>query len=239
VSESRTPVTAHPAATVVLLREGDEGCEVLLVRRNSKLAFHGGAWVFPGGRIDAEDFTHAEDADVAEAARRAAVREAEEEAGVLIDPGELILFSRWVTPEGLPKRFDAWFFAARAPMGEVQVDGGEIEEHRWFRPDDALAAKRAGAIDLPPPTFVTLTQFCGVGGVDDLLESLRCCALRSYVPRLHMLREGIACSLYEGDAGYESGDPTCEGPRHRLWMNHDGSWSYECTCDGVLLNINR
>lgn len=236
--EGANPVVPHPAATVVLLREGSAGCEVLLVRRSSKLAFHGGAWVFPGGRIDAEDFAPlGADADVAAAARLAAVREAREEVGVSVDPEELVLFARWVTPEGLPKRFDAWFFAAPAPDGRIQVDGGEIEEHRWFRPAEALEAKRSGAIDLPPPTFVTLTQFCAAVRVDDCIAGLRRGSLRSYVPRLHMLPEGCACSLYEGDIGYESGDPERDGPRHRLWMRRDGSWVYECTVDGVSFDI--
>lgn len=43
-----------PAATVVLLREGRVAPEVLLLRRNSQLAFHGGAWVFPGAFDRAE-----------------------------------------------------------------------------------------------------------------------------------------------------------------------------------------
>jgi 8-oxo-dGTP pyrophosphatase MutT (NUDIX family) len=47
---------AIPAATVVLLRDAAGGLETLMLRRNSKLAFAGGAWVFPGGRIDPEDY---------------------------------------------------------------------------------------------------------------------------------------------------------------------------------------
>ena len=47
---------AIPAATVVLLRDAPGGVETLMLRRNSKLAFAGGAWVFPGGRIDPEDY---------------------------------------------------------------------------------------------------------------------------------------------------------------------------------------
>ena len=43
-----------PAATVVLVREGDSGVEVLMLRKNSKITF-GGMWVFPGGKIDAAD----------------------------------------------------------------------------------------------------------------------------------------------------------------------------------------
>lgn len=233
------PVEAHPAATVVLLRDGRAGCEVLLVRRNSNLAFHGGAWVFPGGRIDGDDFLALDgDDDVTAAARYAAVREAREEVGIVVDPRELVLFSRWVTPEGLPRRFDAWFFAAPAPDTPIQVDGGEIEEHRWFRPAEALAAKRAGAIDLPPPTFVTLTQFCTANRVTDALAELRQRSLRSYVPRLRTLPEGGACSLYEGDAGYDTGDACCAGPRHRLWMRSDGSWIYECSVEGVHFSLS-
>ena len=45
-----------PAATVVLLRDGDDGPEVLMLRKNSKITF-GGMWVFPGGKIDPEDYS--------------------------------------------------------------------------------------------------------------------------------------------------------------------------------------
>ncbi|NNL87226.1 MAG: NUDIX domain-containing protein, partial [Myxococcales bacterium] len=70
-----------PAATVLLVRDANPGLEVLYVQRNAALSFHGGAWVYPGGRIDEADF--GDDAsDLEAAARRAAVREAEEEAGV-------------------------------------------------------------------------------------------------------------------------------------------------------------
>ena len=43
------------AATAVLLRNSNNGMETLLLRRNAKLAFAGGAWVFPGGAIDADE----------------------------------------------------------------------------------------------------------------------------------------------------------------------------------------
>src|SRR5207253_3155418 len=79
-----TGAAAVPAATVVLIRDGRDGLEVLLARRSSQLAFHGGAWVFPGGRIDPDDYCDAPD-DVVAAARRGAAREAKEEAGVDVD----------------------------------------------------------------------------------------------------------------------------------------------------------
>jgi 8-oxo-dGTP pyrophosphatase MutT (NUDIX family) len=219
---------AFPAATVVLLRDADGSCEVLLVRRNAQLSFHGGAWVFPGGRLDPEDYAGVADpTDVLAAARNAAVREALEEAGVTISGDGLIALSRWVTPVGLPKRFDTWFFAARALDERVQVDGGEIHEHRWMRPEVALAAQRSGEIELPPPTFVTLTGLAGHRSVNAALESIADQPFETFEPRLHMVPGG-ACTLYADDAGYEDGDVDRPGPRHRLVMLESG-WRYERT----------
>ena len=53
------PVEPRPAVTVVLLRDGAEGLEVLLMRRNPRLAFAAGQYVFPGGSVDASDAEHA------------------------------------------------------------------------------------------------------------------------------------------------------------------------------------
>lgn len=49
------PVAARPAATVVLLRDAEGGLEVLLLRRHRRSGFAAGAWVFPGGVVDAGD----------------------------------------------------------------------------------------------------------------------------------------------------------------------------------------
>src|SRR6185369_65207 len=164
-------VTApHPAATAVLLREAAQGCEVLLVRRNARLSFHGGAWVFPGGRVDASDAIGA--ADAVAAARCAAVREAREEAGLELESSQLVLVSRWVTPVQLPKRFDTWFFAGPGSDAPVAVDGGEIHDHRWMTTSEALAAQRAGSIELPPPTFVTITALSAYRHAGDALAGL-------------------------------------------------------------------
>lgn len=220
-----TIAPAHPSATIVLLRDAEPGLEVLLVRRSKKLTFHGGAWVFPGGRIDPGDRLPDRPDDVVEAARRAAVRELLEEANLEVDPGHLRPISRWITPEILPKRFDTWFFAAPASSYDVVVDGGEIREFRWATPAAALEERDAGAIELPPPTFVTLTELSRCRDAATALESLASTEPRCFTPRICNI-EGGACSLYEGDAGWEAFDPDAPGPRHRLWLLKSG-WRYE------------
>src|SRR3546814_18937094 len=84
---------AIPAATVVLLRDGDEGLETLMLHRTSKVAF-GGMWVFPGGRVDPED-RRPDDPDEEAAARRAAAREAMEECELPGAAEDVVAFSHW------------------------------------------------------------------------------------------------------------------------------------------------
>ena len=211
-----------PAATVVLLRDMAGTVEVLLLRRNSQLAFHGGAWVFPGGRIDRQDSGAGGDEG---AARRAATREAREEASLEIDPEELVQISHWTTPEGLPKRFATWFFIGAADATQVRVDGGEIHAHAWRTPAAALEAQHAGEIELPPPTFVTLSTLLAVRSRDEAIAAARGTAPLVYLPRVVRVAGG-ACSLYPADAGWELRDPARPGPRNRLLMLESG-WRYE------------
>ncbi len=76
-----------PAATVLVLQDGTDGLEVLMLRKNSKIA-SGGMRVFPGGRIDNEDTVRGADGqpDELATAARAAVREAAEAARIAVDP---------------------------------------------------------------------------------------------------------------------------------------------------------
>lgn len=223
--EETTIAPAHPSATVVLIRDIGSGLEVLLVRRNSKLTFHGGAWVFPGGRVDASDHDAARPDDILFAARRAAQRELREEASVEIDAQQLVPMSRWITPEILPKRFDTWFFIAATDVYDVVVDGGEIHDYRWIAPAAALDRQRSGEFELPPPTFVTLTELSARRSVEDALAAAAANPPPAFAPRICRI-DGGACSLYEGDAGYATLDPAAPGRRHRLWLLESG-WRYE------------
>ena len=153
--EGAAPKTPVAAATVVVLRGGDEGLETLMLRRNSKIAF-GGMWVFPGGRVDPQDAKGLAPGDDLAIARVAAIREAREEAGLMIAPDRLVPLSHWTPPPIAPKRFLTWFFLAPTPSNRITIDHGEIHEHAWMSPIAALEKRDAGEIELAPPTFVTL-----------------------------------------------------------------------------------
>jgi 8-oxo-dGTP pyrophosphatase MutT (NUDIX family) len=224
VDPSAEPVASVPAATVVLLRDGEPGLEALMLRRNSKLEFAGGMWVFPGGRVDAGDIP--ESGDVLEGARRAAVREAFEEAALAVDGAALVPFAHWEPPPVAPKRFATWFFMGRAPEGAVTVDGGEIHDHRWAAPAAALAARDAGEIELAPPTWVTLHRLAAHADVASALADAEATEPEFFVTHIARVGEGAIAALWHGDAGYESGDGDAAGPRHRLLML-DSGWVYE------------
>ena len=222
-------VPIQPAATTACLRDAGRGVEVLLVRRNSTLVFHGGAWVFPGGRVDEGDIPGElgePDAIRSEAAaRRAAVREASEEASIDLGARELVPLSHWTTPPGRPRRFSTWFFLADAQVGHVEVDAEEIDAYWWASPDEALRRRDHGEIELPPATFVTLTWLATLPSVRSTLEAAGRRHFERFVPRPVAVSGGVV-ALYAGDAGYESHDPGLKGARHRLWMLRDG-WRYE------------
>lgn len=225
MSSDSTSAPPAPSATVIVLRDTPAGLETLLLRRNSRLAFHGGAWVFPGGHIDAADHVSGAEDDMLAAARNAAVREAREEANLMIGAEELVFFSHWTTPIIRPKRFSTWFFVAPAGDEAVAVDGDEIHDHSWLRPEKALAAQKAGEIELPPPTFVSITKLAAFQTVDHALGRLAEREPEVFFPRIQKVSGG-ACCLYQGDAGYETENPDAPGARHRLWMLKSG-WRYE------------
>lgn len=165
-----------PAATVVLMREAtsNDTIEVLLLQRNSKLVFHGGHWVFPGGRIDAEDYRDEEKILQYPAAKQAAVRETYEEAGIVIDEADLIHTAHWTTPPKLPRRFSTWFFmCAVASDTAVQIDNSEIHAYSWLSPSAALAESVAGKKVFPGPTKTTLQSLQGYSDMNSLLRDVR------------------------------------------------------------------
>ena len=166
-----------PAATVVVVRDivaagGTGAIETLMLRRNDRGAF-GGMWVFPGGRVEADDVDPSAPGDELAAARHAAAREALEEAAVVIDPTTMVTLAHWRPPSSVPKGFATWFFVAAGSDAEVLVDGAEIHEHAWLAPAEVLRRRDAGEVALAPPTFVSLTLLARHTTVEAVLDELR------------------------------------------------------------------
>ena len=150
--------------------------EILLLQRHPSLVFFGGAWVFPGGRVDAIDWpTGKVTASFAEkrlAAINGAVRETAEEANLVIDAEQLNYIAHWVTPIGPPRRFDTWFFFCSydGSVDKLAVDGEEIVAFQWLTAADALAKAKNKEIELPPPTLHTLKQLKAFPALADMLS---------------------------------------------------------------------
>jgi 8-oxo-dGTP pyrophosphatase MutT (NUDIX family) len=178
------PSTPRQAASVVLLRRGGKhaqrALEVLMLRRSEEAKFMPGVWVFPGGSVDECD--GAEEAGL----RACALRELAEEAGIeLSAEEELVPFTRWITPELIATRFDAWFFLALAPAHTPpQADGVETTEARWFEPAAALAAHTAGEIVLSFPTQKQLGWLAEFATSDEALAAYRERTVEPILPKV-------------------------------------------------------
>jgi 8-oxo-dGTP pyrophosphatase MutT (NUDIX family) len=199
LNDSGAETVPRQAASVIVLRGGDSALELLLVKRNPAARFMGGAWVFPGGAVDA----HEGEGD--EAHRVCAVRELSEEAGIGgITPRSLVKYSRWITPAAVKTRFDTHFFLAPLPEGALPaIDGQEIVDHGWFTPQGALEAHRSGRILLVFPTIKHLEQFSAFPSADALVAHAAAHDVVPVQPRIVVSGE-TARVLLPGDEGYDA-----------------------------------
>lgn len=182
------------AASLIGVRDGGAGPEVLVIERAGNHRFLPGYVAFPGGAVDRADEALAERWFGAsdEAGRAAAIRELAEEVGlavtadgtVPVDPGAAIAaidgapptaadlpeVARWIAPERVPVRFDARFYAVRMGHGaEPRPDGAEAAAAWWQSPASLLASWEAGDRLLYWPTHFTMLALAGCRTVDELL----------------------------------------------------------------------
>jgi 8-oxo-dGTP pyrophosphatase MutT (NUDIX family) len=153
---------------------------VLLLKRTEQAKFMPGVWVFPGGGLDAAD-------GEGEAGHRAcAVRELAEEASIeLAAEEELVLFSRWITPEVVSRRFDAHFFLALAPAHTPpRADGVETTDAAWFEPANALEAQAAGELVLAFPTIKQLEALLPYRTSDEAIAAHREATIEPILPKV-------------------------------------------------------
>ena len=193
------PTKPRQAATVIVLRGGGAALEVLLVKRNPKQRFMGGAWVFPGGAVAADE-------GMGDAAHRlAGVREVEEEVSIsLPGPDALVKLSRWITPAEVKIRFDTHFFLAEAPAGQdARIDGSECVDFGWFTPQGALDANEREEILLVFPTMRTFEQLAPFGSAAELLAWAGGREVVPIEPRVRIEGE-TARIVLPGEPGYEA-----------------------------------
>lgn len=257
-------VVPRHAASVLVLRDGPSGLEVLMVRRSPHASFMPGAYVFPGGAVDAGDGEAGDDAideganalgkrigtvtgiDSAAAAALAvaALRECFEEcglwpgapaeaatalpalrarlhagaglaelartAGFRLATSALQPWAHWLTPLGLPKRFDTLFFACRAPADQqASVDAGETTTLAWVAPAQALAEHKSGhfAMEFATVRLVESLLPFATSGVAALLDAAasRRDPLPLVSPRLQLDAERrIRGILLPGQPGFDA-----------------------------------
>ena len=218
------------AATVVILRDGPAGVEVLLLERLAHGSF-AGAWAFPGGRVDpgdalADDPSEPAPARAPQAVRRAAVRETLEETNLGLWADALVDLSVWTPPQRAEKRLRTWFFLAADPGGEIQLNDGEHVAFAWVSPAVALERHAAGEMTLFPPTWVTLHGLLGAEKTALVLADAASREPELYASLQLMAEDGrVEAVLWSGDAQY--GNPASTGPaRHRLHLA-SRPWVYE------------
>lgn len=115
----------------------------------------------------------------------------------------LVYFAHWVTPEGLPIRYDTRFFLAAAPAAaRVEIDRGELVGHRWMTPQEALTLAREGAIYLMEPTRRTLEELSAYDSTEAALEALRTRRVGRTQPKVIHDAQGRRTVLYPDDPRY-------------------------------------
>ena len=215
---------AIPAATLILWRDPAPGSgtnpEILVVERSARMAFAGGAVVFPGGRIDAGDSALAEALGRPDdAAKITALRETIEETAVVpglngtVDPelgrelqralldgaplaelldhhgltpdlDALTPFARWMPAFKHPRKFDTFFFLARAPAGEwpPHPQPGECEAAEWANPSELLARIASGVVSAIFPTKRNLERLAQHADLAAALADARAHSLDTIIP---------------------------------------------------------
>jgi 8-oxo-dGTP pyrophosphatase MutT (NUDIX family) len=131
------------------------------------------------------------------------VRELLEEAGIeLPADADLRPWSRWITPEVVPVRFDTRFYVALAPPhSPPRPDGAETTEAAWISPREALDRHRDGELSLVFPTIKHLESLLGYASAEEVLVAAGDRAIEPVLPRV--IGEGEARRVVlPGEPGY-------------------------------------
>ncbi|HEX9468419.1 MAG TPA: NUDIX hydrolase [Bradyrhizobium sp.] len=116
---------------------------------------------------------------------------------------ELVPYAHWITPEGMPKRFDTWFFLAAAPPEQLGAhDGRESTDSIWVSPREALAGGESGRFKLPFPTTRNLIRLGRQNSVKAALDDMRGKPIVTVMPVMTKLNGGRQLRIPR-EAGYD------------------------------------
>jgi 8-oxo-dGTP pyrophosphatase MutT (NUDIX family) len=179
-------LTPVPSASVIVLSEPP--LEVLMMRRHARASFVPDAWVFPGGAVEEIDRERA-GGDALNTMRYCAARELREEVGIdlgePLDLEKLVWTSRWITPKGLPKRFDTYFFLTCVDRSVAAVaDQREAVDVIRISPAIAIERSLRGEFPIVFPTLKNLEAIVGFGSAQELIDSRRNAVIEPVEPIL-------------------------------------------------------
>jgi len=124
--------------------------------------------------------------------------------GLVLALDALVPYAHWITPEGLPKRFDTWFFLAATPPEQAGAhDGKESTDSIWVSPREALAGGESGRFKLPFPTTRNLIRLGKQKGVKAALDDSRGKPVVTVLPVVTKLSGGGRQLRIPLEAGYD------------------------------------
>jgi 8-oxo-dGTP pyrophosphatase MutT (NUDIX family) len=125
------------------------------------------------------------------------------ESGMSLALDELVPYAHWITPEGMPKRFDTWFFLAAAPPEQAGAhDGRESTDSIWVSPGEALAGGESGRFKLPFPTARNLIRLGKQPSVKAALDDSKGKPIVTVMPIMTRLNGGRQLRI-PLEAGYD------------------------------------
>lgn len=131
--------------------------------------------------------------------------------GMVLALDELMPYAHWITPEGMPKRFDTWFFLAGAPPEQLGAhDGKESTDSIWVSPREALEGGESGRFKLPFPTTRNLIKLGKQDSVQAAMDDSRGKSIVTVTPVMTKTSTGRQLRI-PLEAGYD-GDVFEVGP---------------------------
>lgn len=176
------------ALRVAAIRESYEEAGVLIARDAAGGVFHGDERMGPAREAVAKD-------------ERAFI-DLVAELGVKIDLTALTVFARWITPAMMHKRFDTWFYVAKANSEQLAVcDGWETVDAEWIAPGEAIRLAAAGERTVIFPTRMNLQLLAEASTGDDAISRSLARELVVVLPVVEKRADG-AFLVIPPNAGY-------------------------------------